>query len=161
MDDFLQIGAGVTSMAWSAEKFKLEEDEEEDEDEEDRDDDDHDDDYDCGVGSGSQSSTKEPRQYVLAVSLADGKVVLLRSFDDVSPITINTGLKPPLQTEWSNSRKMLAVAGVEDADFAQHHQQSNSSVNFFEYTNLVKFYNDKGCLIYTIAVPFTQVNQLF
>lgn len=138
-------------MAWSAEKFKLEEDEDEDHEDDDRDDDERDDDDDQEYSNGGTSGCSSPRNYVLAVCLADGSVVLLRSFDDVSPVTINTGLKPPLHAEWSNSRKLLAIAGIKDTG------ESNYPVT--EYTNLLKFYSDSGALVYTIAVPYTQVRN--
>ncbi|XP_041971017.1 tubby-related protein 4 isoform X2 [Aricia agestis] len=74
---------GITSMAWSCEKFKMEEGEE--------------------VESG----------HVLAVALGSGEVVLLRGHDDVSPVRIHTGLRGnTLAMEWANSRELLAVAGT-------------------------------------------------
>ncbi|XP_046475205.1 tubby-related protein 4 isoform X2 [Neodiprion pinetum] len=124
----VQLAAAVTSMAWSAEKFKMEE---------------GDDDV-----TGSQCSQDE-RSYVLAVCLADGNIILLRSFDDVSPVTIRTGLRSPLLAEWSNSKKLLAVAGIKDSD---HVFQPNPQ----EFTNLLQFYSDTGVLVYTTAIPYTQ-----
>lgn len=141
-------------MAWSAEKFKLEEDEDEeneDDNQEDNQDDDEDEDHPNTSGNGASAANS--RNYVLAVCLADGNVVLLRSFDDVSPVTICTGLKPPLHAEWSNSRKVLAIAGIKD-----YHQPGNGCGAALEYTNLLKFYSDVGTLIYTIAIPYTQVS---
>ncbi|XP_043471203.1 tubby-related protein 4 isoform X1 [Leptopilina heterotoma] len=117
----VQLGAGVTSMAWSAEKFKMEEGEDDGPDE---------------------------RSYVLAVCLADGNIVMLKSFDDVSPITIKTSLKAPLHAEWSNSRKLLAIAGIKESDVFQSSPQV--------YTNLLKFYSDTGMLVYSTAIPYTQ-----
>lgn len=163
-------------MAWSAEKFKLEEDEDEDnnddEDGNDEDNDDQDEDHHrdpppppppapAATTSGtSTTATSSARSYVLAVCLADGSVVLLRSFDDVSPVTICTGLKPPLHAEWSNSRKLLAVAGIKES--AEHQLYSHHyAPPGLEYTNLLKFYSDAGALIYTIAVPYTQVGAPF
>lgn len=130
-------------MAWSTEKFKLGENEEE----ENNDEDDCDDEEQEGAGGGAPTGAGS-RTYVLAVCLADGDVVLLRSFDDVSPVTIHSGLKPPLHAEWSNSRKLLAIAGIKDTE----QQQS-------EYTNLLKFYSNTGTIVYTIVVPFTQVSS--
>ncbi|KYN10047.1 Tubby-related protein 4 [Trachymyrmex cornetzi] len=119
----VQLAAGVTSMAWSAEKFTMEEDET------------------C------DRSQKDDRNYVLAVCLADGNIVMLRSFDDVSPITIRSNLKPPLHAEWSNSRKLLAIAGTKESS-----EQGSSQ----EYTNLLKFYSVNGTLVYTTEIPYTQ-----
>ncbi|XP_011497205.1 PREDICTED: tubby-related protein 4 [Ceratosolen solmsi marchali] len=149
----IQLGAGVTSMAWSAEKFKLEEDEDEDNVDEEHDTEDRDEEEDQEAGSRATNA----RNYVLAVCLADGNVVLLRSFDDVSPVTISTGLKPPLHAEWSNSWKLLAIAGIKEQEQQlqqQHHHHCHPPV--IEYTNLLKFYSDTGILIYTIAIPYTQ-----
>ncbi|KAG7190950.1 hypothetical protein KM043_007001 [Ampulex compressa] len=123
----VQLAAGVTSMAWSAEKFTMEE---------------GDDDLT------NNRSHRDDRNYVLAVCLADGNIVMLRSFDDVSPITIRTHLKAPLHAEWSNSRKLLAIAGARDTDVLQGNGQ--------EYTNLLKFYSVTGTLVYTTAIPCTQ-----
>ncbi|KYN03387.1 Tubby-related protein 4 [Cyphomyrmex costatus] len=119
----VQLAAGVTSMAWSAEKFTMEEDET------------------C------DRSQKDDRNYVLAVCLADGNIVMLRSFDDVSPITVRSNLKPPLHAEWSNSRKLLAIAGTKESS-----EQGSSQ----EYTNLLKFYSVNGTLVYTTEIPYTQ-----
>lgn len=91
----------------------------------------------------------DDRNYVLAVCLADGSIVMLRSFDDVSPITIRTKLKAPLHGEWSNSRKLLAIAGTKDTDNGQNSPH--------EYTNLLKFYSVAGTLVYTAVIPYTQV----
>ncbi|XP_076165682.1 WD40 superfamily protein Tusp isoform X2 [Ptiloglossa arizonensis] len=123
----VQLAAGVTSMAWSAEKFTMEE---------------GDDDL------SNDRTHRDERNYVLAVCLADGSIVMLRSFDDVSPITIRTNLKAPLHAEWSNSRKLLAIAGTRDLDSPQS--------GAHEYTNLLKFYLVSGALVYTTAIPYTQ-----
>lgn len=93
----------------------------------------------------------DDRNYVLAVCLADGNIVMLRSFDDVSPITIRTSLKAPLHAEWSNSRKLLAIAGTRDSD--------NGQASPHEYANLLKFYSVTGSLVYTAAIPYTQVSM--
>lgn len=93
----------------------------------------------------------DDRNYVLAVCLADGSIVMLRSFDDVSPITIRTSLRAPLHAEWSNSRKLLAIAGTRDSD--------NGQASPHEYANLLKFYSVAGTLVYTAAIPYTQVRN--
>nr|XP_049694956.1 tubby-related protein 4 [Helicoverpa armigera] len=77
---------GITSMAWSCEKFKMEEGEE------------------GGENNGG---------HVLAVALGNGEIVLLRGHDDVSPVRVATGLRGnTLAMEWANSRELLAVAGT-------------------------------------------------
>nr|XP_015839629.1 PREDICTED: tubby-related protein 4 [Tribolium castaneum] len=122
----LSSEVGITSMAWSCEKFKMEEG----------------DDNDPGVANAGE------RKFVLAVCLQNGFIFLLKTFDDVSPIQIDTGMQGPLCMEWSNSRELLAVAGV-----AFDNKSAGVQV---EYTNLLKFYNEKGVLLYSACVPFTQ-----
>ncbi|CAD6233802.1 GSCOCG00007297001-RA-CDS [Cotesia congregata] len=126
----VQLSAGITSMAWSAQKFRMEEGDLEDDDI-------------CGV-----QTQPDERTYVLAVCLTDGNIVMLRSYDDLSPITIKTGLKAPLFAEWSNSRELLAIAGTKESE--------TSIANPPEYNNLLKFYSFTGTLIYTTTIPYTQ-----
>ncbi|XP_063360140.1 tubby-related protein 4 [Cydia amplana] len=77
---------GITAMAWSCEKFKMEEGEE------------------GGETNGG---------HVLAVALGNGEIVLLRGHDDVSPARMRTGMRgTTLAMEWANSRELLAVAGT-------------------------------------------------
>ncbi|CAK1545912.1 unnamed protein product [Leptosia nina] len=77
---------GIISMAWSCEKFKMEEGEE---------------------------ATENNGGHVLAVALGSGEIVLMRGHDDVSPVRIGTGLRgTTLAMEWANSRELLAVAGT-------------------------------------------------
>ncbi|XP_049821138.1 tubby-related protein 4 isoform X2 [Aethina tumida] len=123
----VQLGSevGITSMAWSCEKFKMEEG----------------DDNEAGVTNSAE------RKFVLAVSLQNGYIYLLTTFDDVSPIHINTGLQGPLCMEWSNSREFLAVSGVTIRTSPNGPQ--------LEYTNVLKFYNEKGILLYSTIIPET------
>ncbi|XP_028028931.1 tubby-related protein 4 isoform X1 [Bombyx mandarina] len=81
---------GITSMAWSCEKFKMEEGED-----------------------GSENNGG----HVLAVALGSGEIVLLRGHDDVSPVRVQTGIRGnTLAMEWANSKELLAVAGTLGAD---------------------------------------------
>ncbi|KAL1122277.1 hypothetical protein AAG570_003682 [Ranatra chinensis] len=105
----------ITAMAWSCEKFKMEE-------------------------SDDTCDSCLCTKYVLAVSLENGVILLMKHYYDVSPIHIHTGLCP-LCIEWSNSKQLLAVAG----------SQPNT-----EYTNIVKVYTDSGILLYTSVIPYTQ-----
>ncbi|XP_030760471.1 tubby-related protein 4 [Sitophilus oryzae] len=111
---------GITSMAWSCEKFKMEEGEDE-----------------C--------SSSGDKKFVLAVALQNGYIYLLTTFDDVAPIQINTGLQGSLCMEWSNSRELLAVAGIT--------LKSPTLGPQMEYTNMLKFYTDKGVLLYQTLIP--------
>lgn len=86
---------------------------------------------------------------MLAVSLQNGYIYLLTTFDDVSPIHINTGLQGPLCMEWSNSREFLAVSGVTIRTSPNGPQ--------LEYTNVLRFYNEKGILLYSTIIPETHV----
>ncbi|KAI4457889.1 tubby-related [Holotrichia oblita] len=122
----LSSEVGISSMAWSCEKFKMEEGDE----------------SDPGVTNAAE------RKFVLAVSLQNGYIYLLKTFDDVSPIQINTGLQGPVCMEWSNSRELLAIAGAT--------MDGSAITPPSEYNNVLKFYNDKGILIYSTVLPYTQ-----
>lgn len=88
----------------------------------------------------------------------------MKSFDDVSPIQVHTGLSGPLCLEWSNSRELLAVAGtMQQTVSASNGTQQPSpdsrtaSAPTVEYTNVLKFYSDTGVLLYSTIIPYTQV----
>ncbi|KAG4077882.1 hypothetical protein HA402_013816 [Bradysia odoriphaga] len=121
---------GITSMAWSCEKFKMEEGE----------------DTEPGVSNAAK------RSFVLAVSFQNGFIYLLKSFDDVSPAHINTGLNGSLGfvMEWSNSRELLAVAGT-----SQQTTQYGDAQNITTYKNILNFYTESGMLLYTTQIPNT------
>ncbi|XP_053946460.1 tubby-related protein 4 isoform X1 [Anastrepha ludens] len=121
---------GITSMAWSCEKFKMEEGEE----------------SEPGVTNASK------RSFVLAVSFQNGFIYLLKSFDDVSPAHINTGLNGNLGLlmEWSNSRELLAVAGTLETSLNMIDQQGAPL-----YENMLKFYTESGNMLYQTCLPNT------
>ncbi|XP_018322268.1 tubby-related protein 4 [Agrilus planipennis] len=125
----LSSDVGITSMAWSCEKFKMEEG----------------DDNDPGVANAAE------RKFVLAVCLQNGFVYLLKTFDDVSPVQIDTHLQGPLCMEWSNSREILAIAGTVKED-----KGTNAQGTTTEYHSALKFFNEKGTLLYSTIIPFTQ-----
>lgn len=78
-------------------------------------------------------------------------IYLLKSFDDVSPIQINTGLSgTALVMEWSNSRELLAVAGTEQSVIPQYDAQGQ-----LLHDNLLKFYTEHGNLLYSTRIPNT------
>ncbi|KAL0281588.1 UNVERIFIED_CONTAM: hypothetical protein PYX00_002526 [Menopon gallinae] len=110
--------APVTSMAWSCEKFKMEE--------------------------GDENENSDNSNLVLAVCLSTGHIFLMKSYDDVTPIQFSTGLGGPLCMEWSNSRQLLAVAGV------ANHTDNN------DYVNMLKCYTDTGELLYSTYIPYSQ-----
>lgn len=84
------------------------------------------------------------------MSFQNGFIYLLKSFDDVSPAHINTGLNGSLGfvMEWSNSRELLAVAGT-----SQQTTQYNDAQNIPSYKNLLNFYTESGMLLYTTQIP--------
>ena len=92
------------------------------------------------------------RSFVLAVSFQNGFIYLLKSFDDVSPSHINTGLDGSLGMvmEWSNSRELLAVAGT-----SQKTVNLNDPLNGIVYENILKFYTETGSLLYQAHIPNT------
>ncbi|XP_022825498.1 tubby-related protein 4 [Spodoptera litura] len=101
---------GIISMAWSCEKFKMEEGEE------------------TGENNGG---------HVLAVALGSGEIVLLRGHDDVSPVRVSTGLRGnTLAMEWANSRELLAVAGtlIAEADEQADSPPYKNVVKFYSDT---------------------------
>ncbi|RVE44013.1 hypothetical protein evm_011311 [Chilo suppressalis] len=104
---------GITSMAWSCEKFKMEEGEE------------------TGENNGG---------HVLAVALGSGELVLLRGHDDVSPARVHTGLRgATLVMEWANSRELLAVAGtlLPEADESADSPPYKNVVKFYSDTGVL------------------------
>ncbi|XP_055598071.1 tubby-related protein 4 isoform X2 [Uranotaenia lowii] len=120
---------GITAMAWSCEKFKMEEGE----------------DTEPGVTNASK------RSFVLAVSFQNGYIYLLKSFDDVSPCHIHTGMNGALGfvMEWSNSRELLAVAGSEIVPGPQMTDAHGVPV----FSNVLKFYTESGNLLYSARIP--------
>jgi hypothetical protein len=88
----------------------------------------------------------------------------MKSFDDVSPIQVHTGLCGPLCLEWSNCHELLAVAGTiqQTVPASTGTQQSSpdpkvASAPTVEYTNVLKFYSETGVLLYSTIIPYTQV----
>ncbi|XP_053682463.1 tubby-related protein 4 isoform X2 [Sabethes cyaneus] len=120
---------GITAMAWSCEKFKMEEGE----------------DTEPGVTNASK------RSFVLAVSFQNGYIYLLKSYDDISPCHIHTGMNGALGIvmEWSNSRELLAVAGSEIVPASDLVDAHGTQV----YNNMLKFYTESGTLLYSAKVP--------
>ncbi|XP_049277658.1 serine-rich adhesin for platelets isoform X2 [Anopheles funestus] len=124
----LSSDVGITAMAWSCEKFKMEEGE----------------DTEPGVTNASK------RSFVLAVSFQNGYIYLLKSYDDITPSQIHTGMNGELGIvmEWSNSRELLAVAGTE---LGNPHVTDIHGATV--YNNLLKFYTESGNLLYTAKIP--------
>jgi len=79
-----------------------------------------------------------------------GVIMLLKHYDDLSPIQIQTHLLPPVMMEWSNSGELLAVAGVAATN--------TSPGQLPQYHNVLKFYSDSGKLLYSVTIPCRQVS---
>ncbi|KAH8419205.1 hypothetical protein KR222_010568 [Zaprionus bogoriensis] len=147
----------ITSMAWSCEKFKMEEGEE----------------AEPGVTNAgkailqiyisiySHAFSLAKRTFVLAVSFQNGYIYLLKSFDDVSPAHINTCLNGSLGMvmEWSNSRELLAVAGTlrsgatGPSGLGPDGKLADDLAMPSCYNNLVKFYTESGTCLYQAHIP--------
>lgn len=89
---------------------------------------------------------------MLAVSFQNGIIYLLKSYDDVTAIHIDTEMNGALglTMEWSNSKELLAVAG-------SRHQppQSLDSPAAPVFLNMLKFYTESGVLLYSTRIPNT------
>lgn len=92
------------------------------------------------------------RNFVLAVSFQNGFIYLLKTYDDVSPIHVNTEMNGSIGfvMEWSNAQELLAVAGT----LNQPVQPLDPlAAPFFQ--NVVKFYTEAGYHLYTARIPST------
>lgn len=92
------------------------------------------------------------RNFVLAVSFQNGFIYLLKSYDDVSPVHINTDMNGSIGfvMEWSNAQELLAVAGT--LSQSVHSVDSQGALVFH---NVVKFYTETGYHLYTARIPST------
>lgn len=90
------------------------------------------------------------RSFVLAVSFQNGMIYMLKSFDDVLPVQVNTELNGALGMviEWSNSRELLAVAGSLQSLIPQFDSQGQ-----VVHENVLKFYTEHGTLLYMARIP--------
>lgn len=119
----------IVAMAWSCEKFKMEEAD--------------DDQQQQQTDAVPPSQAPESKLSVLAVCFSSGVIHVMKNYDDISPTIINTGLKD-VKVEWSNNGEMLAVAGV----------TSESAEK--DCRNKIHFYTDAGLLRFVATIPYTQ-----
>lgn len=131
----LNEDAAIVAMAWSCEKFKMEEADDENS-------------RTAAASNGDASSVPpaqapESKLSVLAVCFSNGAIHVMKNYDDISPTIINTGLKD-IKVEWSNSGEVLAVAGV----------ASESTDG--DCRNRIHFYTDAGLLRFVASIPYTQ-----
>lgn len=91
---------------------------------------------------------------MLAVSFSNGFIYLLKSYDDVSPIHINTEMNGSIgfMLEWSNAQELLAVAGTIKQKLPAHDAHDANAIC---YENVVKFYTECGYHLYTARIPST------
>ncbi|XP_052088596.1 tubby-related protein 4-like [Mytilus californianus] len=87
----VQIGMDIVSMAWSSEKFNMDE-------------------TDGNTQTSRQSLSSKEETHILAVCFRYGAVYLMSSPDDPSPHIVHT-LLTGLKMEWSNCGKVLALGG--------------------------------------------------
>ena len=85
------------------------------------------------------------KPYVLAVCFKNGEILLMRTFDDIIPHTIQTGLQN-FYVDWTNSGELLAVAG-------KFREIANRADHTIRYINVVHFYDEVGQLLYRSKVP--------
>lgn len=92
------------------------------------------------------------RTFVLAVSFQNGFIYLLKSYDDVSPIHVNTEMNGSIGfvMEWSNAQELLAVAGTLNQPV-----QPLDPLAAPVFQNVVKFYTEAGYHLYTARIPST------
>ncbi|XP_042896418.1 tubby-related protein 4 isoform X2 [Parasteatoda tepidariorum] len=129
----LQSESPIASMAWSCEKFKMDESYEDDR-------------HSFAYSNKSDEKNSSPtidKPSVLAVCFTNGTINLMRSYDDLLPTVIETNLKG-VKMEWANSGELLAVAGM---------SVDSAGGNFI---NMLHFYNDNGVLRFLIPIPCTQ-----
>ncbi|KAH9505615.1 Tubby- protein 4 [Bulinus truncatus] len=84
-------GFEITSMAWSCERFNMEEAE-------------------TGRDTGDRGSEASTKSYVLAVCFKYGDIFLMSGYDDVCPVMVYTTLNG-VKIDWSNCGEYLAVGG--------------------------------------------------
>lgn len=114
----------------------------------------------------SKNNKIDNNSFVLACLFkSNGLIYLLRSYDDLDPIIIETKLEG-IKFEWSSCGKILAVGGHQvikekptcESDTnpkTSKTTQSNSSSDNQQQTinSYVQFYNQQGNLIYQVLVP--------
>ena len=86
-------------------------------------------------------------QHVLAVLTCQGRLSLVKGFDDLTHPIICTDLVNAIM-EWNNDGEFICVAG-----------HLTPRLPTLQFDNLVHFYNANGMLRYKIAIPYTQVGR--
>ena len=93
----------------------------------------------------------EPNIPCLAVCYENGKIQILRSEADTSPIIVTTGLRH-LNMKWNNNGAILAVSGTEEGVTNVDGEVKDVA--------LVVFYSPLGQLIRTMKVPGSVISSL-
>ncbi|ESP03124.1 hypothetical protein LOTGIDRAFT_137881 [Lottia gigantea] len=121
-------GMEITSMAWSCEKFNMEEGET------------------TGCHPDAQTKTEDnelnsatPKNHTLAVCFKYGTIFLLTNYDDFDPKVIHTMLTG-VKMDWSNCGEYLVVGGFDRLPNLQ-------------CRNELRFYSKDGTLRHAISIP--------
>ncbi|GFN90046.1 tubby-related protein 4 [Plakobranchus ocellatus] len=118
----------ITSLAWSCERFNMEEAE-------------------AGKYGGIQDYQQQharergpgPKSHVLAVCFKYGDIFLMSGYDDICPVMVYTTLTG-LKVDWSNCGEYLAVGGF-------------VRLPNLQCRNEVHFYSKDGSLIHWVNIP--------
>ncbi|XP_050392635.1 tubby-related protein 4 [Patella vulgata] len=124
----LHDGMEITSMAWSCEKFNMEEGET------------------TGCNVDTQNKTDEgnsspvtPKSHTLAICFKYGAIYLLSNYDDLCPNIVHTMLTG-LKIDWSNCGEYLVVGGF-------------IRLPNLQCRNELHFYSKDGTLRHLISIP--------
>lgn len=88
----------------------------------------------------------ETKNEMLAVSFVDGTIFLMKNYDEIFPIVIETSLIN-VKMEWSNKGEILAVGG--------HRLKKSPITGNFYHQNIVRFYSKNGSLIKQVNLDYT------
>ena len=137
-------GVAIVSLLWSCEKFKMEDTESESGANKD---------VSTGTSNVNQSGTSNASHnsdnHCLAVTFADGHLYLMRSYDDIFPVIIRTGLEG-VKSEWTNGGELLAVAGHQTVS-PDVIKRPTAPDDTQCYSNVIRFYTQLGSLRYILS----------
>ena len=91
------------------------------------------------------------KPFVLAVCFQNGEILLMRTYDDIIPQVISTGLQN-FYVDWTNSGELLAVAG-------KVREIANRTEHTIRYINVLHFYDEMGQLLYRSKIPSEMVRK--
>ncbi|XP_062585793.1 tubby-related protein 4-like [Saccostrea cucullata] len=117
-------GTEIISLAWSCEKFNMDESSMEQNEN----------------LTAPHVSTPKSVDAVLAVCFKSGAIYLMSNFDDLHPRIIYTNLKGSIKLDWSNCGEVLAVGGF-------------TRLPNLQCQNEVHFYTKEGQLLHRVYLP--------